>query len=216
VRFGQYAASAAGGGARQLCYDSAFAFQPIRMLHTSPITLRAMQPGDLDAILQVQAACYPVAMQEGADVVLARIRQAGDTSFVAARQDGAILAYVFAYRSVQGAVTPLDARFDVATAGDTLYLHDLAVAPQAAGQGLARRLAAHVDALARRQGNRWCALVSVQDSRRFWERLGYCATDCATQQARAALASYPPGALYMTLDLPRPIPAAHADASSLL
>lgn len=185
------------------------------MLHTSSITLRAVHSGDLAAILQVQAACYPPPMQEGADVVLARIRQAGDTSFVATQRNGAILAYAFAYRSMQGALTPLDACFALAAAGDTLYLHDLAVAPHAAGQGLARRLAAHVDTLARRQGSRWCALVSVQDSRRFWERLGYRATACATPQAGAALATYPPGALYMTLDLAGR-DAGDVDASSLL
>ncbi|THC45376.1 GNAT family N-acetyltransferase [Massilia sp. Mn16-1_5] len=168
------------------------------MSHASQATLRPVRAADLDAVLQVQAACYPPAMQEPATVVAARIEQAGDTSFVAVHQNGAILGYVFAYRSRLGAVTPLDAHFEVDPQGDALYLHDLAVAPEATGLGLARRLAAQLLAQARDTRLDWCALVSVQDSRGFWERLGYRVAGCDTHAARAALATYPEPALYMT------------------
>ncbi len=168
------------------------------MSHAFQATLRPIRATDLDAVLRVQAACYPPAMQEPARVVAARIEQAGDTSFVAVHQDGAILAYVFAYRSRLGAVTPLGASFEVDAAGDALYLHDLAVAPQAAGLGLARCLAAGLLAHAREARLAWCALVSVQDSRGFWERLGYRAAGCDGEDARTGLASYPAPALYMT------------------
>lgn len=164
-------------------------------------TLRPVRAADLDAVLRVQAACYPPAMQEPAAVVAARIAQAAGTSFVAAHQNGAgcdhVLAYAFAYRSRLGAVTPLDAHFEIDPQGDALYLHDLAVAPDAAGLGLARRLTAQLLTHARDAQLAWCALVSVQDSRAFWERLGYRAAAC-DQDARTALATYPAPALYMT------------------
>ena len=164
-------------------------------------TLRPLRAADLDAVLRVQAACYPPSMQEPREVIRARIEAAGSTSFVAVHQDGAqcdqVLAYAFAYRSRAGAVTPLGAGFDVDAGGDTLYLHDLAVTPAAAGGGLARRLAARLLAQARESGLAWCALVSVQDSRGFWERLGYRGAHCATGDARDALATYPAPALYM-------------------
>jgi predicted N-acetyltransferase YhbS len=150
-----------------------------------------MAEADLRAVLAVQAACYPPAMQEGADVVRARLRASPDTVLVARDGDG-VCAYLFAYPSRLGKVTPLGGGFSVPATPDTLYLHDLAVAPRAAGQGVARRL---VDAmLARAGGLRHSALVSVQDSRRFWESLGYlpAAGDAA------ALATYPDDALYMT------------------
>jgi predicted N-acetyltransferase YhbS len=149
-----------------------------------------MAEADLDGVLAVQAACYPSAMQEGADVVRARLRTSPDTVLVARDADG-VCAYLFAYPSRLGKVTPLGGEFPVLQAPDTLYLHDLAVAPRAAGQGVARLL---VDAmLARAGGMRHSALVSVQDSRRFWESLGYlpAAGDAA------ALATYPADALYM-------------------
>ncbi|MFC5478596.1 GNAT family N-acetyltransferase [Massilia suwonensis] len=164
------------------------------MSHLSPVTLRRIDAADLDAILRVQAACYPPTMQEPAAVVATRIKQAADTSTVAVHQNGAILAYAFAYRSRMGAVTPLDAGFDVDPEGDTLYLHDLAVAPEAAGKGLAKRLAAQLLTQARDARLAWSALVSVQDSRGFWEGLGYRAANCVQKDA---LASYPGPALYM-------------------
>jgi ribosomal protein S18 acetylase RimI-like enzyme len=164
-------------------------------------TLRPVRAADLDAVLRVQAACYPPSMQEPREVVRARIEAASGSSFVAVHQDGAgsdcVVAYVFAYRSRLGAVTPLDAGFEVDPVGDTLYLHDLAVAPAAAGGGLARRLAARLLAQARESRLAWCALVSVQDSRGFWERLGYRVTACTRADARSALATYPAPALYM-------------------
>ncbi|MCS0613517.1 GNAT family N-acetyltransferase [Massilia kyonggiensis] len=150
----------------------------------------SMTEADLDAVLAVQAACYPPAMQEAADVVRARLHASPHTVLVARDAQG-VCAYLFAYPSRLGKVTPLGGEFALPDAPDTLYLHDLAVAPRAAGQGVARRL---VDAmLARAGGLRHSALVSVQDSRRFWESLGYAA---AAGDA-AALATYPADALYM-------------------
>ena len=160
--------------------------------------IRPMGEDQLDAVLAVQAACYPPAMQEPAAVVLARLRAAPRTTLVACDGD-AVCAYLFAYPSLLGRVTPLDAPFTPAAKPDTLYLHDLAVAPPALGLGLARRLAQHALDAAAGQGLRHAALVSVQDTRRFWEGLGYVAQPGQGQErGGAALAGYPEGALYMT------------------
>jgi predicted N-acetyltransferase YhbS len=150
-----------------------------------------MAESDLAAVLAVQAACYPPAMQEAAAVVRARLRASPATVLVA-RDAGGVCAYLFAYPSRLGKVTPLGGDFALPADPDTLYLHDLAVAPRAAGQGVARRL---VDAmLARADGLCHAALVSVQDTRRFWESLGYA----PAAGDPAALATYPADALYMT------------------
>ncbi|MFK3737483.1 GNAT family N-acetyltransferase [Massilia sp. TN1-12] len=160
------------------------------------LQLRAMRDDDLDAVLAVQAACYPPAMQEAAAVVLARRRTAPATALVAG--DGAgVCAYLFAYPSLRGKATPLGGAFVLPDVPDTLYLHDLAVAPRALGQGLARRLVEHMHGAGAALGLAHAALVSVQDSRGFWEGFGYAAAHADA----AALASYPAGALYMTRPL---------------
>jgi ribosomal protein S18 acetylase RimI-like enzyme len=159
------------------------------------MALRRMRESDLDAVLAVQAGAYPPAMQEAADLLRARLRSAPSTALVACL-GGAVCAYVFAYPSLLGRVTPLDAPFAPAAAPDTLYLHDLAVAPHALGRGLARRMVARLLARAAADGLRHAALVSVQESRAFWESLGY--REDEGRPPCAALASYPGAAIYMT------------------
>ncbi|MCC2957465.1 GNAT family N-acetyltransferase [Massilia sp. IC2-477] len=168
------------------------------MQHAYQASIRAMRAADLDAVLAVQAACYPPAMQEAAAVVLARVSAAGDTCIVA-EDDRGVCAYLFAYPSTLGMVTPLGAEFAPAADADTLYLHDLAVAPRAHGRGLARRLVEHL--LARAQGLSASALVSVQDTAGFWTTLGYRPANSACADA---LASYPGEARYMVRPLTGP------------
>lgn len=165
--------------------------------------LRAMRLADLDAVLAVQAACYPPAMQEPAPVVVARMEVAGDTCVVAQDDEG-VCGYLFAYPNRLGSVTPLGARFAPAPDADTLYLHDLSVAPGAAGRGLARRMVTHALQQAATLGLESSALVSVQDTAAFWGALGYRTADLRCPQARAALASYPGTARYMTRSLTEP------------
>lgn len=155
-----------------------------------------MLPADLPAILAVQAWCYPPMMQEDAAVAAARLAAAPATCAVAVDDDG-VCAYLFAYPSLRGAVTDLGAHFAPADDADTLYLHDLAVAPRAHGRGLARRLVQHALAPARERGWRWSALVAVQDSAAFWAGFGYRAAAAGEAGPGRGLASYPGGALYM-------------------
>jgi len=162
----------------------------------SPVTVRPMLPADLDAVLRVQAACYPPAMQEAAAVVKARLDAAAATCLAASDADG-VCGYLFAYPSRLGRVTDLGAPFGIAPDADTLYLHDLAVAPRALGRGLARALVEHLLDLGRGLDLPHAALVSVQDSTRFWNGFGFEAR--ATSDA--GLFTYPPGAVYMSRPL---------------
>lgn len=170
-----------------------------------PPRLRAMLPTDLDAVLAVQAACYPPSMREAAAVVLGRMRAAAASCAVAEDEKG-VCGYLFAYPSRLGRLTSLGADFRPAPDADTLYLHDLAVAPRAHGFKLGRKLVVHLLAQARAQGLTWSALVSVQDSAAFWAALGYAHAEPACAAGRAALASYPGAARHMlrALDLTGP------------
>jgi len=155
-----------------------------------------MSANDLEAVMAVQAACYPPAMQEPAAIVLARMQSAPDSCLVAV-DAGGVCGYLFAYPSRLGAVTSLDAPFAPSAQPDTLYLHDLAIAPRAHGRGIARKLVARMLAHARALGIGASSLVSVQDTAAFWFSLGYREGVLACPQARAALARYPGTARYM-------------------
>ena len=107
------------------------------------------------------------------------------------------MAYLAAYWSRPGAITPLNGDFADYADASVLYLHDMAVSSVAAGQGLAQRLVQAVKTQARARGVQRTALVSVQGSQLYWERQGYKADDVTNAAQQQHLASYGEGALYM-------------------
>ena len=104
------------------------------MTTARPLTLQ-----DLPGLLAVQRACYGDGYIESGLVYARRLASPAQCSLVI-EQAGRIGAYLAAYGSGQGKVTPLHGDFEAADAPDTLYLHDMAVLPECAGQGLAQAL----------------------------------------------------------------------------
>ena len=168
-------------------------------MNTPPV-LRPMTPSDLCAVLDIQRACYPGDFLESAEVITQRLRSPGNLSCVAER-GGVVCAYLAAYRSRPGKLTPLHGGFDTVAQPDTVYLHDMAVALAAKGQGLAQRLVEHLWAQGRSEGLVCSALVSVQGSQLFWERLGYRVHTLTEPVQQRNLDSYGAGACYMAKTL---------------
>lgn len=160
------------------------------------MALRLLSPADVPDLLRVQAACYGAALVEGAAVYARRLASPAQCGLGVRAADGTLQAYLAAYWSVRSAITPLHGEFECHPEPDTLYLHDLAVHPRHAGRGLAQRLLAGAWAAAQVRGVRQAALVSVQGTSAFWQRRGF--TPAA---APPGLASYGPGAVYMTRTL---------------
>ncbi len=158
--------------------------------------VRPLALNDLAGLLAVQLACYGEGFVESGEVFARRLASPANCSLVL-EQDGRVCAYLAAYRSVQGKVTALHGDFDAAAQPDTLYLHDMAVWPECAGQGLARALLQPLWNQARSGGLRHSALVSVQGSQAYWERHGYAVQPLADPAQRERLASYGDGAAYM-------------------
>lgn len=169
---------------------------------TVPLHIHPLVPADLPELLRIQAACYGAGYLEGADRFAARLAVAPHSCWLARGADGFARAYLVACPTLRGAITPLNAVFEPAAQPDTLYLHDLAVHPDAAGLGLGPRLVHTALAWAAEHHLSHSALVAVQGSLPFWGRLGYAAAPPAPGAARA-LASYGPGALYLARDLAR-------------
>ena len=161
-----------------------------------PLCVRALAHDDLADLLAVQQACYGPAFVEGAEVFARRLASPANCSLVLER-DGQVCAYLAAYRSVLGKVTPLHGDFEAVPQADTLYLHDMAVLPACAGQGAAQALLQSLWGHAATQGLRHTALVSVQGSQTYWERHGYAARPLGDTAQRECLASYGAGAVYM-------------------
>lgn len=162
--------------------------------------VRLMQKSDIKEILRVQSECYLSAKLESEAILKARLRVSPDSAWVAVDREG-VCAYLVAYRSHWGKVTPLDKVFQVPQIPNCLYLHDLAVGCRAIRQGLGERLVSCATELALDEGLAFSSLVSVQGSRKFWERMGYCVVEDLSTEATRDLATYGSAALYMSRTL---------------
>lgn len=161
---------------------------------------RPLNLQDLPGLLAVQRACYGAGYIESASVYARRLASPAQCSLVI-EQAGRICAYLAAYGSAQGKVTPLHGDFETADPPDTLYLHDLAVLPELGGQGLAQALLTALWHGAAARALSRSALVAVQGSQGFWERRSYAVHQLQDVQQRQSLAAYGEGAVYMQRSL---------------
>ncbi|WP_342721070.1 GNAT family N-acetyltransferase [Acidovorax sp. FHTAMBA] len=164
------------------------------------MTPRPLTVDDLPGLLDVQRACYGDEYVESAEVFTRRLASPAQCSLVL-EDGGRVCAYLAAYDSRLGKVTPLHGDFEAVPQADTLYLHDMAVLPRLAGRGLARALLDPLWQQATARGLRQSALVSVQGSQGFWERHGYAAQPLHDAAQSQRLAAYGAGAVYMVRGL---------------
>ena len=169
----------------------------------APWMLRGLNARDVDCLLHVQTICYGDELLESREVFAQRLTAPHHCSVgVVHASDHTLKAYLAAYWSNLGKITPLDGHFTVPTANDpVLYLHDMSVLPELAGQGVARYLVQHLMHHARQRGLRQAALVSVQGSQTYWERQGFSVSPVLDAQQSMHLETYGDGALYMTAAL---------------
>lgn len=158
--------------------------------------LRAMQVRDIPAVMSIQEESYAAEVLEDETVIRARLAACPQLAWVAEDELG-VCAYLFAYHSRVGKVTPLDGHFQPHAEADCLYLHDLAVSRRAGGRGIGPALVQRNLEQARSQQLRYSALVSVQESEAFWSRLGYATHDELEAPQIDNLASYQIPAVYM-------------------
>src|SRR5690606_31394087 len=162
--------------------------------------LRAMQERDIPAVLAIQEESYAAEVLEDEAVIRSRLAAFPQLAWVAEDGEG-VCAYLFAYHSRLGKVTPLDGEFSSDGEADCLYLHDLAVARRAAGRGIGPALVRHNLQQAGTAQLRYSALVSVQDSTGDWSRLGYEAHEELDPTQAGNLAGCQIPAVYMVRDL---------------
>lgn len=159
--------------------------------------IRLMQVADLGAVVRLQDHCYADEFYESPQVVSQRLMLYPQSCWVAVYQDK-IWGYLFTYPSKLLHINPLGAEFGQYEQANCLYLHDMAVSPDARGQGVASALLQTALGYASTLGLNHLALVAVQNSASFWQQQHFISHTDLGEQARAALASYGHQALYLT------------------
>jgi GNAT superfamily N-acetyltransferase len=110
--------------------------------------------------------------------------------------DGVAAGYVFSHPYRLGALPALDTLLGaLPPEPDCFYLHDLALLPGARGRGAGAAITGALAAHAAAQGFADMALVAVNGSKAFWQRLGFAPVEIAA--LRDKLLSYEPEACYM-------------------
>ena len=84
------------------------------------VVVRPLALSDLADLLAVQLACYGEGFVESGEVFARRLASPANCSLVL-EQGGTVCAYLAAYRSVRGKVTPLHGDFEATAQPDTLY-----------------------------------------------------------------------------------------------
>lgn len=161
---------------------------------------RAMQLSDIADVIRIQAEAYIDEILETDEIIRARFAQTTDTSWVVERADE-VCGYLVGYQSALGEVSPWGREFAHKPEASVLYLHDLAISKSASGCGLGPMLVNHVLKEARQRELRAAALVSVQNSKSFWQKLGFNESFELDEIQQNNLASYSGPATYMTREL---------------
>lgn len=160
---------------------------------------RPMTGEDIDGVVMTARVCFPDHFEARA-CFEERLALFPQGCFVLACGD-AVKGYCIAYPWPEGSVPPLDSLLGALPQGRAaFYLHDLALQPEVRGQGHARPIVERLALDLRGIDAKRIALVSVNDSVRFWQGQGFAPVAPDETMARK-LASYGAGAQYMVREV---------------
>lgn len=159
---------------------------------------------DLPEILAVQKLAYEERLIEEAGAFISKIAASPETCFLIRDRDG-LGAYLITLACTEDTIPALNNSSQPRSEdADVLYIHDLAVNPNAAGRGYGTKLVKHALAVATDLGLEKAYLVAVQNSDGFWAKFGFKTVEDLDVKSREKLASYGEGAVFMTMSLDVP------------
>ncbi|SDP01614.1 GNAT family N-acetyltransferase [Actinacidiphila guanduensis] len=160
--------------------------------------VRPIAADDWEAITALEARAYrPLGLSEERAVLQSKARSSPATCFALDAAGRSPAGYLLALPYPESAAPSLTAREERVFRSRNLHLHDLVVAEELRGRGYGRLLLRRLAGQARRAGYERISLVAVGGSRGFWAANGFTARD-------GEVAGYGPGAVYMSMALPRP------------
>lgn len=166
---------------------------------SSAFAWRPMRADDVDAVAAVAAVAFPDHFEDRA-CFEERLALFPAGCFVLA-STAAVKGYLIAYPWPLGEIPPLNSPLGrLPEERAALYLHDLALGPAMRGLGHVRPILAQLGEVARTCGARRIALVSVNESASFWQRMGFQPRR-GDPAITSKLASYGDDATYMIREL---------------
>lgn len=134
------------------------------------ITIRTQSSTDIQAILDIQAACYPSDFIESAATLQRKQTLAPECSWLI-EIEGQIMGYLFCHPWRGDTPPALGKKLaELPTEADRFYIHDLAIAPAGRGKKLAEQLIAHALHWAKQSQFQRAMLVAVLGADHFWRK----------------------------------------------
>ena len=155
-----------------------------------------MMAADLTFVERIAEIVHP-AYPESEEVPAERLALFPAGCLIAEGTPGEVLGYAVSHPGRLGRPPALDSRLgELPSGADCLYLHDVALLPEARGLGLGESLVDLLRALGVRSGLKVLALTAVNRSTSYWRSRGF--SDYSGDGVLAAkLASYGDDAVYM-------------------
>jgi ribosomal protein S18 acetylase RimI-like enzyme len=158
-----------------------------------------MRADDIPAVLDIQSRCYDETKWESAQSFLSKLDSSPASCFMAQMAEKPV-GYLVAVPAEVGSPPPLNSpTYAVPPAPNALYLHDMAVHPEARRAGVAVVLIEAYFLSLRRLNLQHGCLTAVNGSGGFWGRYGFRATPLVA--ATTGMATYGAGAQYMSVVL---------------
>lgn len=169
---------------------------------TSPAQWQPLRAADMAQVDRI-AGLIHAGLPERPEV-LAQKRDLSPATCLKLTLEGHIVGYGLAHPWILFDVPPLDAFLDgLPPAPTCLYVHDVAILPEARGHRAAARFVAILDGQARALGVAHLACVSVYGTVGFWSGLGFETED--GPDSKEKLSRYGDSARYMTARLREPV-----------
>ncbi|HEY6353544.1 MAG TPA: GNAT family N-acetyltransferase [Burkholderiaceae bacterium] len=160
------------------------------------VDIRTMADADLPAVLEIQALCYTEVTPESKESLHAKLSASQSTCLIASLECVTV-GYLIALPWESSSPPVLNAETcRLPSSPSCLYLHDLAVMPDARKFGAGRALVEAFLTRLKRMGLVRASLVAVQNSVPYWERHGFRAVP-QSEPLKAKLSSYGEGVQYM-------------------
>jgi len=160
------------------------------MQQAVPFTIRAIREGDWAAVDRIQREAFTAEALEDIETIKSLGQLSPETCLIAERE-GEPVGYLIAHPWKADDLPPLNTCLrEIPEGASTFFLHDLALSPKARGQGVAPGLVAEGLAGARRLGLQDASLLSIQNSRSFWERMGFVARPELSSHVRPVLEQF--------------------------
>ncbi len=123
-------------------------------------------------ILKIQNEAYVEIPPEDVDILKSKWFSSPKTCSVYLEHNNIISAYLLAH-PWKSEMPPKLNEVSTVTGSVNLYLHDLALAHEAKGKGIAKKLVENLIDTAKTQGFKKILLVAVQNSSGFWDKFGF-------------------------------------------